>query len=64
VPSHYYCELDSMGMRLDKEDKAEQKYGAYEFKAPSSFQTSKPVQPRYVFMLDTSISAIQGGMFH
>ena len=38
-------------------------YGAYEFKAPSTYAVRNPMLPTYVFVIDTSTTALTSGLF-
>lgn len=38
-------------------------YGAYEFKAPSTYGVRKPLMPTYVFAIDVSHLALNTGLF-
>ena len=60
---HYFCDLDKNGERLDINTKTELCCGSYEFKANKSYwkKNKKPTQAFFIFLLETSLSAIDSG---
>jgi protein transport protein SEC24 len=64
VPQHYFCQTNEYGVRTDKDARAELTYGVYDIKAPSSFSSKPPVQPSFVFLIDTSLNAYESGFLH
>ena len=38
-------------------------YGAYEFKAPSTYSVRPPLLPAFCFVIDVSTQALQSGLF-
>jgi hypothetical protein len=64
VPADYICALNEYGIRNDKGMRNELNFGAYTFKAPAIFTHKEPVKQRFVFLLDTSIYAIESGFYH
>ena len=60
---HYFCDLDKNGERLDINSKTELCCGSYEFKTNKSYwkKNKKPTQAFFIFLLETSLSAIDSG---
>lgn len=48
--------------RIDRWDRAELNYGCVDYVASSDFMSRPPQPPVYVFVIDTSLEAIQSGM--
>ena len=63
VPVTYQSALNEFGQRRDRLERFELQYGAYEFKAPSTYSSRKPLNPTYVFVIDVSQFAHPSGFF-
>eukprot|EP00002_Diphylleia_rotans_P001694 TRINITY_DN10952_c0_g1_i3.p1 TRINITY_DN10952_c0_g1~~TRINITY_DN10952_c0_g1_i3.p1 ORF type:complete len:1060 (+),score=145.96 TRINITY_DN10952_c0_g1_i3:58-3237(+) len=54
VPSDYYASLDSLGRRIDADQRVELKYGSFEYVATSDYYTRDPEPSTFLFLIDTS----------
>lgn len=64
VPSWHFGSTDHEGRRLDRERKAEYKYGTFEFKLGREVSNTKVIDPAFVFCIDISSTSIINGFFH
>ncbi|KAJ1894202.1 COPII coat Sec23p-Sfb3p heterodimer component, partial [Kickxella alabastrina] len=62
VPDDYFCNLDMMGRRLDREMRPELRNGTVEFVATKDFITRAPTPASFVFAIDVTWNAVQSGM--
>ncbi|KAJ1648390.1 COPII coat Sec23p-Sfb3p heterodimer component [Coemansia asiatica] len=62
VPEDYFCNLDMMGRRLDREMRPELRNGTVEFVATKDFIAREPVPASFVFAIDVTWNAVQSGM--
>ncbi|KAJ1666385.1 COPII coat Sec23p-Sfb3p heterodimer component [Coemansia sp. RSA 1646] len=62
VPDDYFCNLDMVGRRLDREMRPELSKGTVEFVANKDFITREPVPTSFVFAIDVTWGAVQSGM--
>ncbi|EER23231.1 Sec23/Sec24 family protein [Coccidioides posadasii C735 delta SOWgp] len=61
VPSEYYAPLDPSGIRVDRMQQPELMLGTVEFMVPKEYWNKEPVGLRWLFVLDTSQEAVNGG---
>jgi len=64
TPGDYYCEIDHDGNRRDQNERPELCRGACDFVAPAEYQARPPRPPPIVLLLETSYSAVAGGIVH
>jgi len=62
VPNEYYCELDADGARRDRLERPELHLGTVEFVAPQEYMVRPPQPPVYLFVIETSYTAVSSGM--
>ncbi|KAJ1843160.1 COPII coat Sec23p-Sfb3p heterodimer component, partial [Coemansia sp. RSA 2703] len=62
VPEDYFCNLDMVGRRLDREMRPELRCGTVEFVATKDFIARNPVAASFVFAVDVTWNAVQSGM--
>ena len=60
---YYFCDFDKNGERLDIDTKPELSCGSYEFVAKKSYykKNKSPTRALFMFLLETSMSAINSG---
>lgn len=54
VPVNYQSALNEFGQRRDRLERSELQFGAYEFKAPSTYMSRPALEPTFVFVIDVS----------
>ena len=62
VPNEYFCELDQDGMRRDRMERPELHLGTVEFVAPQEYMVRPPQPPVYLFVIETSYTAVSSGL--
>ena len=62
MPNEYYCELDADGARRDRLERPELHLGTVEFVAPQEYMVRPPQPPVYLFVIETSYTAVSSGM--
>ncbi|KAJ2345920.1 COPII coat Sec23p-Sfb3p heterodimer component [Coemansia sp. RSA 2618] len=62
VPDDYFCNLDMVGRRLDREARPELFNGSVEFVATKDFITRESQPASFVFAIDVTWNAVQNGM--
>ncbi|KAJ2363720.1 COPII coat Sec23p-Sfb3p heterodimer component [Coemansia sp. RSA 2610] len=62
VPDDYFCNLDMVGRRLDREARPELHNGTVEFVATKDFVAREPQPVSFVFAIDVTWNAVQNGL--
>ncbi|KAJ2684261.1 COPII coat Sec23p-Sfb3p heterodimer component [Coemansia sp. RSA 1285] len=62
VADDYFCNLDMVGRRLDREVRPELSKGTVEFVATKDFITREPAPTSFVFAIDVTWGAVQSGL--
>eukprot|EP00281_Chroomonas_sp_CCMP1168_P026138 CAMPEP_0206231294 /NCGR_PEP_ID=MMETSP0047_2-20121206/10758_1 /ASSEMBLY_ACC=CAM_ASM_000192 /TAXON_ID=195065 /ORGANISM="Chroomonas mesostigmatica_cf, Strain CCMP1168" /LENGTH=922 /DNA_ID=CAMNT_0053654859 /DNA_START=29 /DNA_END=2799 /DNA_ORIENTATION=- len=64
VESDYFCTLDAQGRRRDAADRPELSLGSVDFAASQEYCDRPAMAPAFMFAIDVSANAVQGGLLH